>query len=52
MLKKFAYHPILEMLEKRKQTIAESLSNADKIKQELFDQEMKKARSRALRRAL
>jgi len=39
LLKKFAYQPILDMLEKRKQTIAESLSNADKIKQELANTE-------------
>ena len=31
-LKKFAYGPILEMLEQRRTRIAESLANADKIK--------------------
>src|SRR5689334_6819473 len=35
LLYKFAYHPILAMLEERRQRIAESLSNADKIKAEL-----------------
>ncbi len=34
-LKKFAYGPILEMLELRRTRIAESLANADKIKAEL-----------------
>ena len=34
-LKKFAYGPILEMLEQRRTRIAESLANADKIKVEL-----------------
>ena len=34
-LKKFAYGPILEMLEQRRSRIAESLTNADKIKIEL-----------------
>jgi|APGre2960657444_1045066.scaffolds.fasta_scaffold02262_8 F-type H+-transporting ATPase subunit b len=34
-LKKFAYGPILEMLEQRRTRIAESLANADKIKIEL-----------------
>ena len=34
-LKKFAYGPILKVLEERKQKIAESLANAEKIKQEL-----------------
>lgn len=35
LLYKFAYKPILQVLEQRRQTIAESLANADKIKQEL-----------------
>jgi len=35
LLYRFAYHPILAMLEERRQRIAESLSNADKIKAEL-----------------
>lgn len=34
-LKKFAYGPILKMLDERKQRIAEGLANADKIKTEL-----------------
>ncbi|MEQ2006273.1 MAG: ATP synthase F0 subunit B, partial [Limisphaerales bacterium] len=34
-LKKFAYGPILEMLDVRRTRIAESLANADKIKIEL-----------------
>lgn len=34
-LYKFAYHPILEVLEQRRQRIAEGLANADKIKEEL-----------------
>ena len=34
-LKKFAYGPILKVLEERKHKIAESLANAEKIKQEL-----------------
>src|SRR5207249_12089332 len=35
LLYRFAYHPILAMLEERRQRIAEGLSNADKIKAEL-----------------
>jgi F-type H+-transporting ATPase subunit b len=35
LLYKFAYHPILKMLEERRQRIAEGLENADKIKAEL-----------------
>jgi len=35
MLHRFAYKPILQALEDRKQRIAESLSNAEKIKAEL-----------------
>ena len=34
-LYRFAYKPILAVLEERRQRIAESLANADKIKQEL-----------------
>jgi F-type H+-transporting ATPase subunit b len=34
-LYKFAYHPILTVLEERRQRIAEGLANADKIKAEL-----------------
>ena len=34
-LKKFAYAPVLKVLEDRKQRIAEGIENADKIKAEL-----------------
>jgi len=34
-LYKFAYHPVLKMLAERRQRIADSLANADKIKAEL-----------------
>ena len=40
-LKKFAYAPILKVLEERRQTIAQSLSNAEKIKQELASAQAK-----------
>src|SRR6266702_2987123 len=43
LLYRFAYKPILTMLEERRQRIAESLANADKIKAEL-------ARTEALQR--
>jgi F-type H+-transporting ATPase subunit b len=35
LLSKFAYKPIIEMLENRRQKIAESVANAEKIKAEL-----------------
>ena len=35
ILWKFAYKPVLAMLEQRRQKIAESMANADKIKAEL-----------------
>jgi F-type H+-transporting ATPase subunit b len=35
LLVKFAYRPVLRMLEERRQKIAEGLANAEKIKQEL-----------------
>lgn len=35
LLQKFAYKPILQVLEQRRERIAEGLANADKIKQEL-----------------
>ncbi len=35
LLHRFAYKPILKVLEQRRQRIAEGLANADKIKQEL-----------------
>ena len=38
---KFAYKPILTVLEERRQRIAESLANAEKIKQELADAKAK-----------
>ena len=37
LLKKFAYQPVLEMLEQRRQKIAEGMENADKIKAELAE---------------
>jgi F-type H+-transporting ATPase subunit b len=40
-LYKFAYRPILDVLEHRRQRIAESLENAEKIKQELANAESK-----------
>jgi F-type H+-transporting ATPase subunit b len=43
LLNKFAYKPIVEMLEARREKIAESLRNAEKIKAELADAEAKKA---------
>src|SRR2546423_2027592 len=40
-LYKFAYKPILTVLEERRQRIAEGLANADKIKQELANAQTK-----------
>lgn len=40
-LKKFAYGPLQDILEKRRQRIAESLANADKIKAELANAQAK-----------
>jgi F-type H+-transporting ATPase subunit b len=40
-LKKFAYGPVLKVLEERKHKIAESLANADRIKQELASAQSK-----------
>ena len=37
LLKRFAYQPVLEMLEQRRQKIAEGMENADKIKAELAE---------------
>ena len=37
LLKKFAYQPVLEMLEQRRQKIAEGMEHADKIKAELAE---------------
>lgn len=39
LLKKFAFGPVLEMLEARRQRIAESLENADRIRKELAEAE-------------
>lgn len=39
LLHKFAYKPILTVLEERRQRIAEGLANAEKIKQQLADSE-------------
>ncbi len=41
-LKKFAYGPVLQMLEDRKQRIAESMENAEKIKTELAEAQAEK----------
>jgi len=41
LLNRFAYRPILDVLEERQQRIAESLENAEKIKQQLADAEAK-----------
>jgi F-type H+-transporting ATPase subunit b len=40
-LKKFAYGPVLKVLEERRQRIAEGLANAEKIKQELASAQAK-----------
>jgi len=40
-LKKFAYAPLLKVLEERRQRISESLANAEKIKQELASAQAK-----------
>lgn len=39
LLQKFAYKPIINVLEERRQRIKEGLENADKIKQQLADAE-------------
>ena len=41
LLYRFAYQPILSVLEERRQRIAESLANAEKIKQELANAQAK-----------
>jgi len=43
LLNRFAYRPILDVLEMRRQRIAEGLENAKKIKQQLADAEAKHA---------
>jgi F-type H+-transporting ATPase subunit b len=49
LLWKFAYHPILKVLEERRQRIADGLANADKIKAEL--QQTEAARLEVLNQA-
>ncbi len=41
LLQKFAYKPILQVLEERRKQIREGLENADKIKQQLADAEVR-----------
>src|SRR5687767_15800392 len=41
LLHRFAYKPILTVLEERRQKIAEGLANAEKIKQELANAQVK-----------
>jgi len=43
LLQKYAYKPVVAMLETRREKIAESLKNAERIKAELADAEAKKA---------
>ena len=43
VLRRFAYKPILAVLEERRQRIAEGLLNAEKIKQQLADAEQRHA---------
>jgi F-type H+-transporting ATPase subunit b len=43
VLQKFAYKPVVDMLETRREKIAEGLKNAERIKAELADAESKKA---------
>ena len=43
VLRRYAYKPILGVLEERRQRIAEGLANADKIKQQLADAEKRQA---------
>jgi len=43
LLRKFAYKPILGVLEERRQRIAEGLLNAEKIKQQLAEAEQRQA---------
>ena len=49
LLHRFAYKPILQVLEERKQRIAEGLANAEKIKQQLAEAEV--ARRELLQKA-
>lgn len=41
LLQRFAYKPILKVLEERRERIAEGLANADKIKQQLAEAEVR-----------
>ena len=41
LLHKFAYHPILTVLEERRKRIADGLANAEKIKQQLAESEQR-----------
>lgn len=43
LLRRFAYKPVLAILEERRQRIAEGLLNADKIKQQLAEAEQRHA---------
>ena len=43
LLNRFAYRPVLQVLEQRRQRIAESLENAEKIKQQLAEAEARHA---------
>jgi F-type H+-transporting ATPase subunit b len=43
LLRRFAYKPILTVLEERRQRIAQGLANADKIKQQLAEAEQRHA---------
>jgi F-type H+-transporting ATPase subunit b len=43
LLQKYAYKPVVTMLEARREKIAESLKNAERIKAELADAEKKKS---------
>jgi F-type H+-transporting ATPase subunit b len=43
LLRKFAYKPILNILDERRERIAEGLRNADKIKQQLAEAEQRHA---------
>ena len=43
LLRRFAYKPILGVLEERRQRIAEGLSNAEKIKKQLAEAEQRHA---------
>ncbi|WP_048810391.1 F0F1 ATP synthase subunit B [Candidatus Methylacidiphilum infernorum] len=49
VLNRFAFKPVLKILEERRKKIAESLQNAEKIKQELAEAE--EARKEILRKA-